>query len=112
MADKTTVTERGQTAIPARLRREHGVQPGTVLVWEAAGRDEWRVRIVRAPKTRPDPRAMLGFARRFRATRRTEEWMRELREGEDAAPEPEPEARASGPAQPVPGGAQGRGTRD
>jgi bifunctional DNA-binding transcriptional regulator/antitoxin component of YhaV-PrlF toxin-antitoxin module len=82
MADKTTVSERGQTAIPARLRREHHVEPGTVLIWEATAPDEWRVRIERKPAGRPDPRAMLGFARRFRATRRTRDWMRELREGE------------------------------
>jgi bifunctional DNA-binding transcriptional regulator/antitoxin component of YhaV-PrlF toxin-antitoxin module len=82
MADKTTVTERGQTAIPARMRREHDVEPGTELVWESIGRDEWRVTIRRKQKDRPDPMAMLGFARRFRASRRTTDWMRELREGE------------------------------
>lgn len=83
MADKTTVTERGQTAIPARLRREHGVRPGTELVWEPLGRDEWRVHIIRTKDERPNPRAMLGFARKYRATRRTKDWMRELRAGEE-----------------------------
>lgn len=82
MADKTRVTERGQTAIPARLRREHEVRPGTELVWEAVGPDEWRVSIRRAATERPDPMKMLGFARSFRQTRRTSEWMKELREGE------------------------------
>ena len=82
MADKTTVTERGQTAIPARLRREHHVQPGTELVWEPVGADEWRVRIERRPERAPDPLAMVGFARRFRAVRTTADWLRELREGE------------------------------
>ncbi len=82
MADKTTVSERGQTAIPARLRREHGVEPGAELIWEPVGPDEWRVHIQRKGHARPDPLAMLGYARRFRATRRTEDWMRELREGE------------------------------
>ena len=83
MADKTTVTERGQTAIPARLRREHRVEPGTILVWEAVGPDEWRVHLERSPAGGPDPMAMLGFAGRFRATRPTAEWMRELRAGEE-----------------------------
>jgi bifunctional DNA-binding transcriptional regulator/antitoxin component of YhaV-PrlF toxin-antitoxin module len=83
MADKTTVTERGQTAIPARLRHEHHVTAGTELVWEPVGPDEWRVRIERKPSRLPDPLAMLGYARRFRATRPTVEWMRELREGEE-----------------------------
>jgi bifunctional DNA-binding transcriptional regulator/antitoxin component of YhaV-PrlF toxin-antitoxin module len=83
MADRTTVTDRGQTAIPARLRREHHVDAGTELIWEPVGPDEWRVRIERTPVRAVDPLAMLGFARTFRATRRTAEWMKELREGEE-----------------------------
>lgn len=82
MADITKVSERGQTAIPARLRREHGVEPGTELVWEAVGPDEWRVQISRKPVQQPDPMAMRGFARRFRAVRTTSEWLSELREAE------------------------------
>ncbi|MBA3231238.1 MAG: sporulation regulator [Acidobacteria bacterium] len=82
MSDKTTVTERGQTAIPARIRRETGVTPGTELVWEVVGPDEWRVNVVREHASKPDPRAMRGFSRRFRAPRRTADWMRELRAGE------------------------------
>ena len=82
MSDKTTVTERGQTSIPARIRREADVQPGTELVWEVVGPDEWRVTIVRGHAVAPDPRAMRGFSRRFRAPRRTVDWMRELRAGE------------------------------
>lgn len=85
MADRTTVGERGQTAIPARLRREHNVAAGTELVWEALGPDDWRVHIRRRPDRRPDPMAMLGFAQRFRATRPTASWMRELRDGEPEA---------------------------
>jgi AbrB family looped-hinge helix DNA binding protein len=82
MADKTTVSERGQTAIPARLRREYGIEPGTELVWEAAGNDTCRVHIRRVPATKPDPIRMLGFAKQFRAPRRTADWLAELREGE------------------------------
>jgi bifunctional DNA-binding transcriptional regulator/antitoxin component of YhaV-PrlF toxin-antitoxin module len=82
VADITKVSERGQTAIPARLRREHGVEPGTELVWEAVGPDEWRVQISRGPVQQPDPMAMRGFARRFRAVKTTSEWLRELREAE------------------------------
>jgi hypothetical protein len=40
------------------------------------------VRIDRRANVVRDPLAMLGYARRFRAVRPTEEWMRELREGE------------------------------
>ena len=82
MADYTTVGERGQTAIPARVRREAGVGPGTELIWEITGDDELKVTIVRPTATQPDPQSMRGFARRFRATRRTADWMRELRAGE------------------------------
>jgi bifunctional DNA-binding transcriptional regulator/antitoxin component of YhaV-PrlF toxin-antitoxin module len=80
--DNTTVGERGQTAIPARVRREAGVGPGTELIWEITGDDELKVTIRRPAATAPDPRAMRGFARRFRATRRTADWMRDLRAGE------------------------------
>ena len=83
MSDKTTVTERGQTAIPARVRRESDAGPGTELIWEIVGPDEWRVTVVRQAPVPADPRAMRGFARRFRATRRTADWMRELRAAED-----------------------------
>jgi bifunctional DNA-binding transcriptional regulator/antitoxin component of YhaV-PrlF toxin-antitoxin module len=82
MADRTTVTVRGQTSIPARLRREYHVKPGTELVWEPAGKDEWRVRVDRKPESKPDPLSMLGYARRFRAVRPSADWMRELRDGE------------------------------
>jgi len=82
MADRTTVSERGQTSIPARLRHEHQIKTGTELVWEPIGPDEWRVRIERKGGREPNPLAMLGYARKFRRVRRTCDWMRELREGE------------------------------
>lgn len=82
MADRTTVTERGQTSIPARLRHEQRVEAGTELVWESVGPNEWKVRIERKPNQKPNPVAMLGYARRFRAVRRTSDWIRELRGGE------------------------------
>jgi hypothetical protein len=65
------------------MRREHGVNPGDVLVWETSGPDVWRVRVERKAAIVADPVAMLGFARRFRETRRTEAWMRELRADEE-----------------------------
>lgn len=82
MPDNTTVGERGQTAIPARIRREAGLGPGTELTWEMTADDELKVTIRRKSTATPDPHAMRGFARRFRATRRTADWMRELRAGE------------------------------
>ena len=34
---KTTVTERGQTAIPARIRRRFGLRPHQKLIWSEDG---------------------------------------------------------------------------
>jgi AbrB family looped-hinge helix DNA binding protein len=79
--DTTVVTERGQTSIPAHLRKEMGLGKGKRLLWEKLSDDEIRIRI--RPPTEPDPVAMLGFARRFRHTRRTADWMSELRAGEE-----------------------------
>ncbi|MGH9381921.1 MAG: AbrB/MazE/SpoVT family DNA-binding domain-containing protein [Thermoanaerobaculia bacterium] len=78
----TVVTERGQVSIPAELRRALDLTPGRHLRWERVAPQELRVVVLPEGKRR-GARAMLGFARRFRAApRRTREWMRELREGE------------------------------
>lgn len=78
----TVVTERGQVSIPADLRRELDLTPGRHLRWERVNSRELRVVVL--PQGEPaGARAMLGFARRMREVpRRTEDWMRELREGE------------------------------
>ena len=76
------VTDRGQVSIPADLRRELELTKGRRLLWERVSDREIRVVVLEAAQ-RPGARAMRGFARRFRGTaRRTDEWMRELREGE------------------------------
>lgn len=77
----SVVTERGQVSIPSRLRQELSLTKGQRLLWERTGEHEIRVTVL----TEPEPRgavAMLGFAKRFRKARRTQEWMKELREGE------------------------------
>ena len=75
------VTERGQVSIPAHLRKELSLTKGQQLLWEKTGEHEIRVTIL--PGQEPQGAvAMLGFAKRFRKTRRTQEWMTELREGE------------------------------
>lgn len=77
----TVVTERGQVSIPAPLRRGLDLAPGRRLRWEKSAPGELRVVIL--PDAPPrGATAMRGFARRFRETRRSDEWMRELREGE------------------------------
>jgi AbrB family looped-hinge helix DNA binding protein len=77
----TMVTERGQISIPADIRRALGVKAGERLLWEPAGEHECRVRRV-VDEPVKSAMAMRGFAKRFRQTRRTDDWMKELREGE------------------------------
>jgi AbrB family looped-hinge helix DNA binding protein len=77
----SVVTERGQVSIPAEIRRELSLAKGQRLLWERTGEREIRIVVLEDPEPR-GARAMLGFARRFRAPRRTADWMKELREGE------------------------------
>ena len=77
----SVITERGQVSIPSQLRKELSLAKGQRLLWEKTGEHEIRVTVLPQPERR-GAMAMLGFARRFRETRRTEDWMAELREGE------------------------------
>jgi AbrB family looped-hinge helix DNA binding protein len=43
---KTTVTERGQTVVPAKIRRDHGIAPQTRLEWIDDGHT---IRVVPVP---------------------------------------------------------------
>ena len=80
----TKVAERGQTVIPSEIVEAMRLQPGMHIAWEQDidGRS-WRMSIVLPRKKRYDARDMIGFARTFRETRPTAEWMKELREGEE-----------------------------
>ncbi len=77
----SVITDRGQVSIPAELRKELHLDKGRHLLWERAGDAELRVVVLPEREARGSLR-MLGFARRFRATRPTAEWMAELRAGE------------------------------
>lgn len=77
----SVVTSRGQVSIPAELRQALALGKGRRLLWEKAADSELRVTVL--PEHAPGSLQMLGFARRFRATRSTADWMAELREGED-----------------------------
>jgi len=78
----SVVTARGQVSIPAELRQELALEKGSRLLWEKAADSELRVVVL--PEHEPQGSLrMLGFARRFRATRTTADWMAELREDED-----------------------------
>jgi AbrB family looped-hinge helix DNA binding protein len=74
----SVVTDRGQVSIPANLRQELGIEKGQRLLWEKSGDHEIRIQVLKETAPR-GARAMLGFARRFRQTRRTQDWMDKLR---------------------------------
>mgnify|MGYP002641472983 CR=1 FL=1 len=75
----TTVTERGQISIPAKVRRDLGLEPGMRLTWQEVSPTECRV-VLNQEHT--GAVAMLGYARQFRPVKRTAEWMNELRAGD------------------------------
>ena len=79
----TVVTERGQTAIPAQIRKQLNLKPGQKLHWQKVGDNECRVFHDISPEG-PGPISMLGYARKFNPqdVRTTDEWLQELREGE------------------------------
>ncbi len=79
----TMVTERGQISIPSAIRRALGVSTGERLIWEATGEHECRVRRLDDVPIK-GAMAMRGYAKQFRKTRSTDEWISELREGEKA----------------------------
>ena len=75
--------ERGQISIPASVREHMALRPGMSLLWNTGSPP------VLHGDGRPDAQAqgdmaMLGYAATFRETRMTEDWMKELREGEEA----------------------------
>jgi AbrB family looped-hinge helix DNA binding protein len=82
---KTTITERGDIAIPAELRREMHLTPGQTLIWQKISPTECRVIVPARSGVKPDPVACLDFAREHGLeTMPTERWMELLREGEES----------------------------
>ena len=77
----TTLTERGQASLPASLRMEMGLKPGNRLRWQKVSSCEVRLLVEPGHKV-AGPKAMLGYAKTFRAPRRTADWMNDLRAGE------------------------------
>jgi len=55
---RTTVTKRAQTAVPARIRQQHNIQPGDTLAWIDDGET---IKVIPLPQ---DPvRALRGCAK-------------------------------------------------
>ena len=55
---RTTVSSRGQTVVPAKIRKDHAIQPETLLEWIDDGET---IRVVPIP---PDPiGAAIGITR-------------------------------------------------
>ena len=81
----TTITERGQTSIPAAIRKAANLTPGQTLRWELCSDRELRVIITNMSVATPNAVAMIGYARRLDPTlpSSTDEWIKELRAGED-----------------------------
>lgn len=81
-AQSCTLTQRGQISVPASIRKDLGLRPGQRLRWEKISNGECRV-IVEGKKAK-GPLSALGFGPKLRGGKgkRTEQWMRELREGE------------------------------
>lgn len=80
----TTVTVRGQTSVPARLRKRANLRSGRTLRWYAVSEREFRV-VVETNESAPGPLAALGWALRHnpRGAPASDEAMLELREGEN-----------------------------
>ena len=79
----TIVTQRGQTSVPAKLRKRAGLPGGAHLHWYAVSDREFRV-VVETAEASPGPLAALGWATRFNrgGVPTSDEAMRELRDGE------------------------------
>lgn len=79
---QTTITDRGQTPIPASVRRKLKLRTGRKLTWELVSANECRIVVVHTPTVPAGAVAMLGYGKRFGRTRRTDDYLREMREGD------------------------------
>ena len=81
MNNESILTERGQASLPAAIRKEMGLRTGQRLRWEKISDREIRVTL-KSDKT-GDPMAALGYFQKLgRPKRRTDEYMKEMREGD------------------------------
>ena len=69
----TKVSDRGQVSVPADIRAALGIEPGTVLEWELSTEGSARVSVARKRLAR-NAVSLVGFVRKYRKPRRTDEW--------------------------------------
>ena len=69
----TKVSDRGQVSVPAEIRTALGIEPGSVLSWELSTDGSARVSVARKRLAR-NAEELVGFVRKYRASRRTDEW--------------------------------------
>lgn len=82
----TILTERGQTSVPASIRRAAHLEPGQKLHWIQLSATEFRVIVESSKKEVVGPLGALGWARKFseeNSSVSTDEVMKDLREGEE-----------------------------
>ena len=80
----TKVADFEHPVIPPEVVNSLRLQPGMGISWEQCNNgNSWLISVA-LPQKKYDARDMIGFARTFRQTRTTAEWMKELREGEEA----------------------------
>ena len=72
----TKVSDRGQVSIPADIRAELGIFPGSSVRWEMAEDGAAQIRLQAEVTKRKSALELIGFAKRFRPLRRTEEWFK------------------------------------
>lgn len=70
---QTKVSDRGQVSVPAGIRSALGIGPGTVLAWELSTDGSARVSVARKRLAR-NAEELVGFVRKYRKPRRTDEW--------------------------------------
>ena len=70
------LSERGQVSVPIAIRNALGLTPSSRIAWTLdAEHGTATLSLVRTPR-KGGAQAALGFAARFRKTRRTADWLR------------------------------------
>ena len=71
----TKVSDRGQVSVPADVRAALAIGPGVSIKWELQNDGSARVTTMKTG-AEGGAKGLLGFAKRYRETRRTDEWFK------------------------------------